>query len=252
MEAVMVILALACVGATGLIAYFIAQAVRVGTRGQWEAEADAVIARSHAAYHEVRRAINEGPRDLRQSLSSALKQGDRLLRRLEELKKAGMRITRGLQSSSIIRVQREIQHFYAQESRTRDARLREDYANARRALERQIAHYNALRTKLLEILANMREIQSVVEGMYPRVVRLTLHGVDVSPEIELRDDTSVGVLEEMDIYIEELEKMDASSDLLDIAAIERDIEYETRRRIESGELEFDPALVPPSEESQRH
>ncbi len=243
MEGFLLVLGLICAAIVGGVGYLLFSAARTMGRGPWQEEAEAVIARTQAAFTDLRRTIAESDRSLQRSLSSAVREAERLLKRQEELKRMGLTVTRGLQNKAFLRAQREVQRLRALEQRANDPRLRAEYTKSRELLERQIAHYGALRDKLLQILENMREIQGVVEAMQPRVIRLALHDATVQAPSTVMDGVKPSVLEELDIYIDELEKMDAMSELLDINAIERDIEAETQRRLQTGELSVDPALL---------
>lgn len=247
----LLILSLACIGVVGGIGYLIFSAARTMQRGQWQSEADAICARTQAAFTDLRRTVAESPRSLQRSLSSAMREAERLLKRQEELKRMGLTVTRGLQNRAFLRAQREIQRLRTLEQRASDPGLRAEYGKSRVLLERQVAHYGALRDKLLQILQNMREIQGVVEAMQPRIIRLALHDATVQAPTTVLDGVKPSVVEELDIYIDELEKMDAMSDLLDLDAIQRDIERETQRRLETGEFAVDPGLAAPEELKQR-
>lgn len=251
METFLLVLGLACVGVVGGVIWAITSVSRAVGRGQWEAEADAIVARTQEALAGVRRAVAESPRSLQKSLSSAVREADRLVARQQELRKAGLTVTRGLENRALLRAQREVQRLARLEAQTADPTMRQEYGRSRKLLEQQIAHYGALRDKLLQIRENMRRIQGVVEGMQPRIIRLALHDAGVEAPTTVLDDIKPSVLDELDIYIEELEKMDAMKDLLDIDAIQRDIEAETKRRLETGELAVDPGLIPPGEITQR-
>jgi hypothetical protein len=251
MSEFLLFLGVACAAVVGGITYLIFGAARTMRRGQWQAQADAIIARTQAAFSDLRRTVAESPRTLQRSLASALKEAERLLKRQEDLRRAGLTVTRGLENRALLQAQREVARLAMMEQRSADQRTRDEYRKSRVLLERQIAHYGALRDKLLQILENMREIQSVVEGMQPRIIRLALHDAGVQVPTTVLSDVTPSVLEELDVYIEELEKMDAMSDLLDLDVIQRDIEAETQRRLATGELTVDPALVQPEDITQR-
>jgi hypothetical protein len=136
---------------------------------------------------------------------------------------------------NIERAQRDLQAYQRKEAMEGNPRVREQYTQARKALEAQLAHFSALRSKLYQILESMREIQSTVEAMQPRIVRLALHTVDTGSDVAVGE--SREVLEELDVFIAELESMDAEDSLLDVDAIKREVERDKQRRVESGEID---------------
>jgi len=242
LNAFMVVAGLICAGGILAIGLLIASAVSVTRRTSWQAQADAIAARTKKAHHQVRAAVTESPRVLRRSLSKALDQAERLMKRQAELRATGIKMMRGLQGLNMRRMQRELDAYRAREDAEANPRVKAQYAHGRKALESQIAHFNALRTKLIQILETMREIQGTVEAMQPRIVRLAMYGVDTGPDLAMNE--SREVLEELDLFIGELEAFDAQDALLDVDAVDREVKAEAERRLASGQLEFESSFAP--------
>jgi len=245
----MVVAGLICAGGMAAIGLLVASAVSVTRRTSWQAQADAIVARTKKAHHQVRGAVTESPRVLRRSLSKALDQAERLVKRQAELRAAGIKMMRGLEGLNMRRMQRDLDAYRAREDGEANPRVKAQYTHGRKAVESQIAHFNALRTKLIQILETMREIQGTVEAMQPRIVRLAMYGVDTGPELAMTE--SREVLEELDVFIGELEAFDAEDALLDADAVDREVKADAERRLASGQLEFESSFAPAEQTSSQ-
>jgi len=111
METFLILLGASCAFIVGVLAWAIASATRTVRRGPWQSEADSIVARTQAALAGVRRTVAESPRSLQKSLSSAVHEAERLVARQQELRKAGLTVTRGLENRALLRAQREVQRL---------------------------------------------------------------------------------------------------------------------------------------------
>lgn len=239
-------LGLGCAGTALALGLAVAALASRGTRTEWEAEAHAVLRRAEAANRRLRSAVAASPKGIKRSLRPVLKQADELVRRVRDYRDAGVRAIRGLEGIDVARLERELLQWQHRERTEADPALRAQHGKTRESLEHQVAHVNALRSKLSQLIGRMRDMQATLEAMQPRIARLSLHGVD---SVELGASSSEGdVLSELDVFIEELSRFD---DTLDIEAIKADIEAETKRRLATGELEYDPGMTQGPEVTHR-
>jgi len=102
--------------------------------------------------------------------------------------------------------------------------------------------------RLRRMLEAMREIQSTLEAMQPRVARLTMYEVDTDTDVDMA--ASREVLEDLDLLIGELEAIETDGSLSDIELIQREVEKDAQRRVQEGQLEFDQDPVAPQEVGQ--
>ncbi|MBD3173635.1 MAG: hypothetical protein GF320_00530 [Armatimonadia bacterium] len=239
------IMGLGCAGIVGGIAWFIYWGLSVGSRPSWQGHAEQIIRRSRAAHSQVRQAINGSPKHLRRTLGKALKEADRLLQRQQELRNAAVRIGRSMGKTNLRRVRSQLKAYAEKEAQESNPRVKSQYTQARKALEAQIAHYNAVGDKLRKILETMREIQGTLEAMQPRIVRLSMYDVDAGPDLDVA--ASHEIVEDLDLLIGELENIEAEDALLDMELIEREVEEEAQRRVAEGEIELEQDVLPPTE-----
>jgi|GEM_PF-1609585 hypothetical protein len=239
---------LGCAGVVGLFAWFVYWGVSVGSRPSWHGYAERIVRRSRAAHSEVRLAVQQSPKHIRKTLAKALLEADRLLERQQDMKNAAIRIGRGLGRINLRRLQNDLRSYTDKEAREPNPRVRAQYVQARKALEAQVAHYNAVTERLRRMLEAMREIQSTLEAMQPRVARLTMYEVDTDTDVDMA--ASREVLEDLDLLIGELEAIETDGSLSDIELIQREVEKDAQRRVQEGQLEFDQDPVAPQEVGQ--
>ncbi len=238
---------LGCAGVVGLFAWFVYWGVSVGSRPSWHGYAERIVRRSRAAHSEVRLAVQQSPKHIRKTLAKALLEADRLLERQQDMKNAAIRIGRGLGRINLRRLQNDLRSYTDKEAREPNPRVRAQYVQARKALEAQVAHYNAVTERLRRMLEAMREIQSTLEAMQPRVARLTMYRSTRIPMSTWRRRGGSGGPRPPS---SELEAIETDGSLSDIELIQREVEKDAQRRVQEGQLEFDQDPVAPQEVGQ--
>lgn len=236
---------LTCAGIIGVLVWFVHWGVAVMARPNWQRHANQILRRSRVAHSQVRKAIQSCPRHLRKTLAKAMGEADRLLARQQEIMKAAARIGRSLGRSDIRKLRNDLRIYSEKETREANPRVRSQYSHARQAVEAQIAHYNAVAERLRQMLEAMREIQGTLEAMQPRLARLAMYEVDTTTDVDV--EASREVLEDLDLLIGELERLEAGGILLDMEQIEREVEQDAHRRVAEGQFELEEAILPPTE-----
>ncbi len=239
---------LGCASVIGLFAWLVYWGVSVSSRPSWQGYAERIVRRSRSAHSQVRLAVQQSPKHVRKTLAKALHEADRLLKRQQDMKNAAIRVGRGLGRTNLRRLRNDLRSYTDKEAREPNPRVRAQYAQARKALEAQVAHYNAVTERLRRMLEGMREIQSTLEAMQPRIARLAMYEVDTDTEVDMA--ASREILEDLDLLIGELESIDTDGSLSDIELIQREVEKDAQRRVQEGQLEFDQEPVAPQEVGQ--
>lgn len=244
-EIALVLGGLGCAGIVGLLAWFVYWGVTVASRPGWQGYAERIIRQSRAAHSQVRLSVQQSPKHVRKTLARALGEADRLLHRQQQLRSAAVKVGRGLGRTNVRKIRNDLRAYSDKEAREPNPRVRSQYTQARKALEAQVAHYNAVNDRLRKMLEAMREIQSTLEAMQPRIARLAMYEIDTDADIDVA--ASREVLEDLDLLIGELEAIDAEDALVDMELIEREVERDARRRVEEGRVDPDQEAVAPPE-----